>query len=76
MAAVVCSVFVCSLCRCCRFAKFKSWVKELVVLDGIAEYNLLCSGSLVFASERLYLHSGYDVGATGACCFVYSIRAC
>ncbi|AUG91496.1 hypothetical protein TETLON2a_000109 [Candidatus Hodgkinia cicadicola] len=48
------------------------WVKELVALDRVADYNLLCFASLVFAPKRARLRSYCNVGAAaaGASCFV------
>ncbi|ATW06129.1 hypothetical protein TETLIM1_000113 [Candidatus Hodgkinia cicadicola] len=48
------------------------WVKELVALDRIADYNLLCCSSLVFASKQMYLRPSCYVSAAtaGACCFI------
>lgn len=50
----------------------RAWVKELVVLDRIADCDLLCSAGLVFASKQTRLRSCFSVGAAaaGACCFV------
>ncbi|AHL30970.1 MAG: hypothetical protein HCTETUND1_169 [Candidatus Hodgkinia cicadicola] len=50
----------------------RAWTKELVALDRVADYNLLCSASLVFAPRLTRLRSYCNVGAAaaGASCFV------
>ncbi|AUG91376.1 hypothetical protein TETLON1_000095 [Candidatus Hodgkinia cicadicola] len=42
------------------------WAKELVALDRLADHNLLCSASLVFAPKLTRLRSYCNVGAGAA----------
>ncbi|AUG34149.1 hypothetical protein TETAUR1a_000089 [Candidatus Hodgkinia cicadicola] len=64
-----------ALCACVYvLPSLRAWNKEPVALDRAADYNLLRSANLGFASKRTRLRSSYSVSAAVA--LFCPIRAC